>query len=260
MTGIVPGRPARRVGIVYSQDVGDPGQPARPGAGPTGTEDPVPHVRAATDHDIPRPRPLVATPVTDDRELVAACQRGERRAMEALYHQYRRRVFGLCHRIVGPVEAEEVAQDVFVRVFRGLGNFRGDSQLGTWVYRLAVNAALTHAGKQKRRAEVGDDDLEHVAAPPAVLRDPRLSDRVEAAMRRLPAGYRAILVLHDVEGLSHEECAAILDCRVGTSKSQLHKARARMRELLGPALAAERAANAASPSASAPGQGPEEAA
>jgi len=73
-----------------------------------------------------------------------------------------------------------------------------------------------------------------------VVRDPRLSDRIEQALTRLPAGYRAILVLHDVEGLSHEECAAILDCRVGTSKSQLHKARARMRELLGPDLAAER--------------------
>src|SRR5689334_2839743 len=107
-------------------------QPPRPPAGPTGSEDPVPTARAATDHDIPRPRALVDAParaLTDDRELVAACQRGERRAMEALYHQYKRRVFGLCHRIVGPVEAEEVAQDVFVRVFRGLGNFRGDSQL-----------------------------------------------------------------------------------------------------------------------------------
>ncbi len=201
----------------------------------------MPTARAATDHDIPRPRALVAAPVQDDRELVAACQRGETRAMEALYHQYKRRVFGLCHRIVGPVEAEEVAQDVFVRIFRGLTNFRGESQLGTWVYRLAVNAALTHAGKQKRRSEVGDDDLDHVAAPPTVQRDPRLSDKVELAMGRLPAGYRAILVLHDVEGLSHEECAAIMDCRVGTSKSQLHKARAKMRELLGPALAAERA-------------------
>lgn len=218
-------------------------QPHGTSAGPTGSEDPVPTARAATDHDIPRPRALVATPareLVDDRELVAACQRGEQRAMEALYHQYKRRVFGLCHRIVGPVDAEEVAQDVFVRVFRGLGNFRGDSQLGTWVYRLAVNAALTHAGKQRRRNEVGDDEIAYVAAPPSVERDPRLSNRVEAAMSRLPAGYRAILTLHDVEGLSHEECAAIMDCRVGTSKSQLHKARAKMRELLGPALAAER--------------------
>lgn len=213
----------------------------------------MPHARAATDtRELPGPRALVATTaaISDDRELVAACQRGERRAMEALYHQYKRRVFGLCHRIVGPTEAEEVAQDVFVRVFRGLASFRGESQLGTWVYRLAVNAALTHVGKQRRRGEVGDDEvLAQVPAPPAVERDPRLSDRVEAAMARLPAGYRAILVLHDVEGLSHEECAAILDCRVGTSKSQLHKARAKMRDLLGPGLAAERQAAAGQASA-----------
>lgn len=164
-----------------------------------------------------------------------------------LYHQYKRRVFGLCHRIAGPTDAEEVAQEVFVRVFRGLGSFRGESQLGTWVYRLAVNCALTHVAKQRRRHEVGDDDLESVAAPAAVQRDPRLSRRVEAAMALLPAGYRAILVLHDIEGLSHEECAAILDCRIGTSKSQLHKARAKMRDLLGPALAAERLPGAAPP-------------
>ena len=108
----------------------EPGQPGTPPAGPTGSEDPVPHVRAATDtRELPGPRPLasaLAAAAVDDRDLVAACQRGERRAMEALYHQYKRRVFGLCHRIVGPVEAEEVAQDVFVRVFRGLANFRGE--------------------------------------------------------------------------------------------------------------------------------------
>jgi RNA polymerase sigma-70 factor (ECF subfamily) len=178
--------------------------------------------------------------VTDDALLVAACQRGERRAMEALYHQYKRRVFGLCHRIVGPTEAEEVSQDVFVRVFRGLARFRGDSQLGTWVYRLAVNASLTHLGKLKRRSETSDDELEKVAATTGPTRDPRLTDRIEAAMRCLPPGYRAILVLHDIEGLSHEECAAILDCRIGTCKSQLHKARGKMRELLGPEVAADR--------------------
>jgi len=203
----------------------------------------VPHAATDASRDIPRPRPLstgaVAT-VSDDAVLVEACRRGEARAMEALYHQYKRRVFGLVHRIVGPVEAEEVAQDVFVRVFRGLHTFRGDSALSTWVYRLAVNAALTHVTRRKRRSEVGDDELDHLAAPAQVVRDPRLTDRIESALGRLPAGYRAILVLHDIEGLSHEECAAILDCRVGTSKSQLHKARARMRDLLGPDLAAER--------------------
>lgn len=193
---------------------------------------------AALPEDIVRPttRPA-ATTGPDDATLVAACRRGEQRAMEALYHQYKRRVFGMAHRIVGASDAEEVAQEVFVRVFRALGSFRGDSALSTWIYRLTVNASLSHVAKRGRRKEVGDDGLGELPAPPQAERDPGLAARIEAALALLPAGYRAILVLHDVEGLSHEECAEILDCRVGTCKSQLHKARARMRELLGPQLA-----------------------
>jgi RNA polymerase sigma-70 factor, ECF subfamily len=181
------------------------------------------------------PRPRVAAALADDAQLIAACRRGEARAMEMLYHQYKRRVFGMAHRIVGATDAEEVAQEVFVRVFRGLAAFRGDSALSTWIYRLTVNAALSHLARRGRRQEVSaDDSLVEIPAPPVPERDPGLATRIEAALARLPAGYRAILVLHDVEGLSHEECAAILECRVGTCKSQLHKARARMRELLGP--------------------------
>ena len=156
--------------------------------------------------------------------------------MEMLYHQYKRRVYGMAHRIVGSSDAEEVAQEVFVRIFRALERFRGDSALSTWIYRLTVNASLSHLAKRGRRHEVGDDTLGELPAPPATERDPGLASRIEAALAQLPAGYRAILVLHDVEGLSHEECAVILECRVGTCKSQLHKARGRMRELLGPQL------------------------
>jgi RNA polymerase sigma-70 factor (ECF subfamily) len=183
-------------------------------------------------------------PLETDAELVAACRRGEGRAMEALYHQYKRRVFGLVGRIVGAGEAEEVAQDVFVRIFRGLPKFRGDAALGTWIYRLAVNAALSHATRRKRHDHAGDDILAELPAPAHTPRDPRLAARLEHALAQLPPGYRAILVLHDVEGLSHEECADIMRCRVGTSKSQLHKARARMRELLGPGMAAEAVSSA----------------
>jgi RNA polymerase sigma-70 factor (ECF subfamily) len=183
------------------------------------------------------PRPRVAATLGDDAQLVAACRRGEARAMERLYHQYKRRVFGMAHRIVGQSDAEEVAQEVFVRVFRGLAAFRGDSALSTWIYRLTVNASLSHLAKRGRRQEVGDDGLTELPAPPVAERDSALASRIEAALAQLPAGYRAILVLHDVEGLSHEECSAILECRVGTCKSQLHKARARMRELLGEGIA-----------------------
>ncbi len=185
------------------------------------------------------PRPQVAPMLTDDAQLIAACRRGETRAMERLYHQFKRRVFGMAHRIVGATDAEEVAQEVFVRVFRGLASFRGDSQLSTWIYRLTVNASLTHLTKRSRRREVPDDGTatESLPAPPVAERDSALAARIAAALEQLPAGYRAILVLHDVEGLSHEECSAILECRVGTCKSQLHKARAKMRELLGAGIA-----------------------
>jgi RNA polymerase sigma-70 factor (ECF subfamily) len=183
------------------------------------------------------PRPRAAAALNDDAQLIAACRRGEARAMEMLYHQFKRRVFGMAHRIVGASDAEEVAQEVFVRVFRALGNFRGDSALSTWIYRLTVNASLSHLAKRGRRQEVSDESLAELPAPPAVERDSGLAARIETALGQLPAGYRAILVLHDVEGLSHEECATILECRVGTCKSQLHKARARMRELLGSSIA-----------------------
>lgn len=183
---------------------------------------------------------MVAGPAldaADDATVVSAIQRGDARAMEVLYHRYKRRVYGLVYRIVGASDSDEVSQDVFVRIFRGLGSFRGDAQLSTWVYRLAVNAALSHVAKRARRREVSDDALVELPAQLPRGRDPRLAESLERALAQLPAGYRAILVLHDVEGLSHEECSAILDCRVGTCKSQLHKARAKMRELLGPGFA-----------------------
>ena len=168
---------------------------------------------------------------TDDTELVRACRLGQSKAMELLYHRYKRRVFGLVTRIVGPSDSEEVVQEVFVRIFRGLAKFRGDSQLSTWIYRLAVNASLSHVSKRKRRPEC-EELSEHEAADAPPARDPGLAKRLEEALLRLPAGYRAVLVLHDIEGQSHEHCAQILGCRIGTSKSQLHKARMRMRELL----------------------------
>jgi len=175
---------------------------------------------------------------SDEVELIEACRRGEHRAMERLYHRYKRRVFGLVTRIAGASDAEEVAQEVFVRIYRGLAKFRGDAALGTWIYRLAVNAALSHVARRPRAMQ-SDEALAAVPAPAPPRRDPKLAARLQGAIDQLPPGYRAVIVLHDVEGLSHEECAEVLGCRVGTSKSQLHKARARMRALLGPALAAE---------------------
>jgi RNA polymerase sigma-70 factor, ECF subfamily len=176
----------------------------------------------------------------NDAALVDAIRRGDAGSREALYHRFKRRVYALAVRIVGPVDAEEVAQEAFIRIFRGLTKFRGDAALATWIYRLAVNAALSHVTRRPRH-EGDEEALAKLPAPEVSDTDPSLSQRLERALAHLPAGYRAVLVLHDIHGMNHEEVAEILGCQVGTSKSQLHKARARMRELLGPALAAERA-------------------
>jgi RNA polymerase sigma-70 factor (ECF subfamily) len=186
----------------------------------------------------PRSCPVGEAPARGDpgeAALIEACRRGERAALHALYERYRRRVFALLLRICGSDDAEELSQEVFLRAFRGIGKFRGEAQLSTWMYRLAVNAALSHASRSSaRRRRLGsDEELAEVPAPPAGEGDPRLRARLEAALAELPAGYRAVLVLHDIEGLQHEEIAQVLGCRVGTSKSQLHKARAQMRRKLG---------------------------
>lgn len=173
---------------------------------------------------------------TEDAALVAAIHRGDPGSREALYHRYKRRVFALAVRIVGAGDAEEVSQEAFIRIFRGLPKFRGDAALGTWIYRLSVNAALSH---RSRRAPLpaASLELESGATPAALTAAPPSGDavlraRLERALWRLPVGYRTVIVLHDVEGLEHEEVAAILGCHVGTSKSQLHKARGKLREIL----------------------------
>jgi RNA polymerase sigma-70 factor (ECF subfamily) len=170
----------------------------------------------------------------DETALVEAVRRGEPGSREALYHRYKRRVFALAVRIAGAPEAEEVAQEAFIRIFRGLAKFRGDAALGTWIYRLAVNAALSH--RARRPAPPVDPLVERAAEGPVAAvappRDLALRRHLERALAALPVGYRTVIVLHDVEGLEHEEVAAVLGCHVGTSKSQLHKARARLRETL----------------------------
>jgi len=174
-----------------------------------------------------------AAVVPDEASLVAACQRGDRRAMERLYLLYRRRVYSLVVRIGGAGVADELCQEIFLKIYKNISKFRGDSQLGTWIYRLTVNATLTHVTRRPRDLALEDHPVEPVADE-VPTGDPALRARIESALVDLPAGYRAVLVLHDVEGMNHEEIADILGCRVGTSKSQLHKARARMRDLLGP--------------------------
>jgi len=170
--------------------------------------------------------------------LVEGCRSGDRTSQEGLYRLYRTRVYNLVLRISGEQDAEELCQEVFIKIFKNIGKFRGDSAIGTWIYRLAVNAALTHVTRKPREKSLDDCAWEEPAAP-MTLRDPRLRERIEGALTALPGGYRAVMVLHDVEGLSHEEIADILGSSISTSKSQLFKARQKMRELLGPAVGRE---------------------
>jgi len=154
--------------------------------------------------------------------------------MGALYRAHAARVYTVVRRLAGDdALAEDLAQDAWIRAFRKLHLFRGDASFGTWMYRLATNTALNRLRRRGRRDEVEQEA--ELTSSAADLDDAVINQRLLAeALDRLPPGYRRVLVLHDLEGHTHEEIGELLDVAPGTSKSQLHKARARMRELLDP--------------------------
>ena len=181
-------------------------------------------------------------PGFSEAEAIAAAGRGSAEAFAALYALHKRRVYSLCLRMTGNVaQAEDLTQEAFLQLFRKVGTFRGESAFSTWLHRLAVNVVLMHLRK-KGLAEISLDEA--VEAPPEGgaprdfgERDPALAgsiDRValERAIAKLPPGYRLVFVLHDVEGYEHNEIAGMVGCSVGNSKSQLHKARLKLRELV----------------------------
>jgi RNA polymerase sigma-70 factor, ECF subfamily len=175
---------------------------------------------------------------TADLELAARCRAGDADAFEELYRQHARRLFSLVVRMVGSAdEAEDLLQEVFLQAHRKLAGFRGESTLGTWLYRLTMNHCLDHLrGRQAKMSRATDSlDDEEAAEPmapaPAV---PAAINRMdlEKAIASLPPGSRAAFLLHDVEGFEHREIAGILGVSEGTSKSQVHKARLKLRALL----------------------------
>jgi RNA polymerase sigma-70 factor (ECF subfamily) len=179
------------------------------------------------------PLPVKPTPSAVDDVALAA--RGDRRAFERLYRAHVDKVFTLCTRMVGERErAEELTQDVFVRVWEKLGQFRGDSAFGTWLHRMAVNVVLNDRQAERRRRERHDDDIENMDALPHgdALPVPGMSIDLEAAIATLPPGAKKVFVLHDVEGYTHEEIAGMFGVTAGGCKAQLHRARMLLREAL----------------------------
>jgi RNA polymerase sigma-70 factor, ECF subfamily len=188
------------------------------------------------------PKQLDAHKKAEADAIRRACA-GDSAAWERLYSTHSRRVYGLCLRIAGnQAEAEDLTQEAFLQAFRKIQTFRGDSTFSTWLYRLTVNIALMRL-RRKRHPEISidatTDDGDTETKPLADLGGPDLRlngvlDRVNLnkAIDQLPHGYKEIFVLHDVQGYEHNEIARLLGCSIGNSKSQLFKARVRLRKLL----------------------------
>lgn len=176
-----------------------------------------------------------------DSEVIRRAQHGDADAFASLFHTHKTRVYSLCLRMTNnTAEAEDLTQDAFLQVFRKLPTFRGDSALSTWLYRIAVNTVLMHFRKKTLRQFSLDEPYEHegkLVRHEYGSRDGRLASSVDRialiqAIKELPSGYRTIFLLHEVDGYEHREIAGLLNCSVGNSKSQLHKAKLRIREFL----------------------------
>ena len=174
-------------------------------------------------------------------DLVARARDGDEDAFGSLYRAHAGRVYALCLRLeADAARAEELTQDVFVHAWERLATFRGESAFGTWLHRLAVNVVLMHLRKKGLPEVSLEESMEPQEDGPKKdigARDNVLAgsiDRVnlERAIESLPPGYRIIFVLHDIEGYEHNEIAEMMGCSIGNSKSQLHKARMKLRDLL----------------------------
>ena len=176
-----------------------------------------------------------------EAEAIDRAKQGDASAFEVLYHLHKRRVYSLCLRMTANTEAaEDLTQEAFLQLFRKIGTFRGESAFSTWLHRMAVNVVLMQLRKKGLAVVPLDETMEteeESAKKEPGGEDLRLAgsiDRLQLgrAVEELPPGYRMIFLLHDVEGYEQNEIAGMVGCSIGNSKSQLHKARMRLRELL----------------------------
>ncbi len=183
-----------------------------------------------------------AVPPSLESETIAGAQAGDHQAFARLYALHKRRIYSLCLRMVGNVtEAEDLTQEAFLQLHRKITSFRGESAFSTWLYRLTINVVLMQLRKRGLSLISLDEAMEPVpdegpgrsfGAPDLTLTGAIDRMTLERAVANLSAGYRLIFVLHDIEGYEHNEIATMLGCSIGNSKSQLHKARLKLREAL----------------------------
>ncbi|MGA9977673.1 MAG: sigma-70 family RNA polymerase sigma factor [Candidatus Sulfotelmatobacter sp.] len=177
-----------------------------------------------------------------EAEAIERAKQGDAEAFQALYERHKRRVYSLCLRMTAnTAEAEDLTQEAFLQLYRKIATFRGESAFSTWLHRLSVNVVLMHLRKKglpvvslEETTQSGEEDApkRDFGADDVALSGSIDRLQLQRAVNDLPPGYRTIFVLHDVEGYEHNEIAGIVGCSIGNSKSQLHKARMKLRDLL----------------------------
>jgi RNA polymerase sigma-70 factor, ECF subfamily len=170
-----------------------------------------------------------------DEELARRCQAGDVDAFEVLYRRQAARIYTLACRMAGsPEDGEDLLQEIFLQAYRKIGTYKGDATIGTWLYRLALNHCLDYVRSRVAKMKTLTDtlDADQSYQPLAQRETPDIRLDLERAIERLPAGCREAFVLHDIEGLDHKEVGRLLGVAEGTSKSQVFKARAKLRTLL----------------------------
>jgi RNA polymerase sigma-70 factor, ECF subfamily len=179
---------------------------------------------------------------SEEAQAIERAKQGDAEAFQALYDRHKRRVYSLCLRMTAnTAEAEDLTQEAFLQLYRKIATFRGESAFSTWLHRLSVNVVLMHLRKKnlpvvslEETTQAGEDDSpkKDFGADDLSLAGSIDRLQLQRAVNDLPPGYRTIFVLHDVEGYEHNEIAAIVGCSIGNSKSQLHKARMKLRDML----------------------------